>query len=324
MQKIKSKLQETQPIAYQILQNAFSNKKTSHAYLIHGNNGAPVLEVAKFIAKSFICEHAEEDALACEECLSCQRIENQNYADFIFYDGDNIKKDDILFLQNEFNKSATEKANIKIYIIHLIEKVSIISLNKLLKFIEEPTSSIIAIFTTYSLSSILSTIVSRCQLIQLKPLSSHVLVEKMIQNGILEEDAKLISRFNNDLTSSLQIIQDENYNELKENVAKSLKWICDADDMYFVFMQTQILPFLDKNSFLNIYLDMLEVCLFEAIRCHSSKEIPAFFPTEITDLYQCNDLEKKILAIVNAKKDLLSNANKQLLIDKLLIQLIGR
>ena len=40
-------------------------------------------------------------------------------------------------------------------------------------------------------------------------------------------------------------------------------------------------------------------------------------------LKECDDLENKILQIVMAKKDLFSNANKQLVMDKLLINLIG-
>lgn len=323
MQNVKQYLKENQEIVYQVIQNAFKNNKISHAYLINGSSGSPVLEVAKFLAQSLVCECKTSEYLACEKCISCQKIENHSYADFIFYNGNEFKKEEILFVQNEFNKSAVEKANIKIYIIHLIEKVSSSSLNKLLKFIEEPSSPIVAIFTTNSLSSILPTILSRCQIISLKQFSNQVLSQKLIEENISEEDAIFVSKFNNDFNSSLQLLKNENFSELKEVLQKSLEYIAKQDDQFLIYMQTQGLNFLEKNQFIEIYLDMLEVCLFEALKIKASENESAFLKHYIHELTKLDGLENKIIEIVKTKKDLLSNAIKQLLMDKLLIHLIG-
>ena len=137
MNKIKNYLEDKQPIVFQVLKNSFKSNKTSHAYIISGSKGSPVLETAMFMAKSFICQSKDENALACEECINCQKIENQTYADFKVINGEQLKTDVTLSIQEEFNKSAIEPENVKIYIIHLIEKAPISSLNKLLKFIEE-------------------------------------------------------------------------------------------------------------------------------------------------------------------------------------------
>lgn len=122
MQKIKDYLQNTQPIVYQVLKNAFSQHKTTHAYLINGPKGSYILPVAELMAQSFVCQHKDEDHLACEECLDCTKIKDKNYIDYIFLEGENLKNDQVLNLQKEFNKSAVEKQNVKIYIIHSSKK----------------------------------------------------------------------------------------------------------------------------------------------------------------------------------------------------------
>ena len=65
-------LEKTQPMVYHTFVNAIKQDKLSHAYLIKGNEGAPLLEVAKYLAKSLICEDA--NPLACNSCMSCFRF----------------------------------------------------------------------------------------------------------------------------------------------------------------------------------------------------------------------------------------------------------
>ena len=69
------------------------------------------------MAKSLVCK---EDALACEKCNTCFRIENNNYADFIFLDNDveTVKKENIEELQERFSRTAFEEGGRKFYIIN--------------------------------------------------------------------------------------------------------------------------------------------------------------------------------------------------------------
>ena len=159
MNNTKSYLKEKQHIVFQVLKNSFKRKKTSHAYIISGSKGSPILDTAIFIAQSLVCSNKDENNLACECCVNCLKIKNNAYADYKIILGDELKTDVTLSIQDEFNKSSIENENVKIYIVHQIEKAPISSLNKLLKFIEEPTSNIVAIFTSNSVSSILTTIV---------------------------------------------------------------------------------------------------------------------------------------------------------------------
>lgn len=322
----KNILQEKQPIVYKILENSFKRNKTSHAYIISGSKGSPVLETALLMAQSFVCTNKEEDNLACEQCINCQKIINNSYADFIMINGENLKNEATLNLQEEFNKSALENENVKIYLIHLIEKAPIASLNKLLKFIEEPSSNIVAIFTSNSVSSILPTIVSRCQVINLKEFMVKDLANYLQENNVNKDDAWLLSKISNNAEKNLEIIQDSNYQIIKEILKKSLNYLATKNDYFIVYFQIEGLKKINETSQIDLFLDMLEICLLEAIiKKEDSNYISEFFDEEISMISKSySHIDHMINDITNAKIDLLSNANKNLVFDKLLINLLRR
>lgn len=322
----KNILKEKQPIVFKILENSFKRNKTSHAYIISGSKGSPVLETALFMVQSFVCTNKSQDNLACEQCINCQKIINNSYADFIMLNGEDLKNDATLNLQEEFNKSAIENENVKIYLIHLIEKAPLASLNKLLKFIEEPTSNIVAIFTSNSVSSVLPTIVSRCQVINLKEFMVKDLVDYLKENNVNEDDAWLLSKISNNAEKNLEIIQNENYPIIKDVLKKSLNYLALKKDYFIVYFQIEGLKAINDSKQIDLFLDMLEICLLEAIiKKEDDNYISKFFDEEISMISKSYvHIDYMINDITNAKIDLLSNANKNLVFDKLLINLLRR
>ena len=76
MNNTKNYLKEKQHIVFQVLKNSFKREKTSHAYIISGSKGSPILDTAIFMAQSLVCLNKDENNLACEECINCQKIKN--------------------------------------------------------------------------------------------------------------------------------------------------------------------------------------------------------------------------------------------------------
>ena len=322
----KNYLQEKQHIVFQVLKNSFSNNKTSHAYIVSGSKGSPILETALFMAQSFVCTDKDEFNLACQQCVNCKKIINNGYADFKLINGEDLKTDITLSLQDEFNKSSIEQENKKIYIINLIEKAPVSSLNKLLKFIEEPQSNIIAIFTSNSVSKILPTLVSRCQVISLKEFMIKDLVDYLMQNNVDEDDAWLISKISNNAEKNLEIVNHEQYKTLKENFKNALYYLAKQKDYFIVYSQVEVLKNIEDNSMLELFLDMFEICFLEAIiKKEDLSYTSKFFDEEISVLSKnYKHLDHMIEDITKAKIDLLSNANKNLVFDKLIINLLRR
>ena len=324
--KTKEYLINKQHIVYQVLKNSFKNKKTSHAYIISGSKGSPILDTAIFLAQSLVCLNKDENNLACEECINCQKIKNNAYVDYKLIEGVDLKNDVTLAIQEDFNKSSVENEDIKIYIINLIEKAPVASLNKLLKFIEEPNSNIVAIFTSNSVDSILQTIVSRCQTITLKEFMVSDLIEYLVNNNVSYEDAWLISKISNNAEKNLDLVNDVTFNVVKNQLANSLKHLGNKNDYFIVDFLVEGMKNLTENSSIELFLDMLEVCLLEAIIKQEDKEHKSVIFDEhiskISEKYQ--HIDHMIDDITKAKIDLLSNANKNLVFDKLLINLLRR
>ena len=65
--------------------------------------------------KSIVCKTIP----FCNKCQYCQKIDSGTYRDLIIFDGSKqaIKKDDIAFIQNQFNLAPFEKCGKKIYVL---------------------------------------------------------------------------------------------------------------------------------------------------------------------------------------------------------------
>ena len=174
-------LKNNQKLVYDTFVNSLNENRLSHAYLITGNEGAPLLETSLYLAKSLICEN--RNPLACEKCLTCLRFEDGNYADFKLLNGqeNNIKVSDIESLQSFFQNTPSEKSGKMIYIIHALENSNRESLNALLKFLEEPEDNILGFFITTNKERVIDTIKSRCQIMKIDYATKSVVDEKIIE-----------------------------------------------------------------------------------------------------------------------------------------------
>ena len=161
---------ECQNVSYSLLKNAILNDKLSHAYLIDTNNYDKAMDFVLAFVKMIVCEnHYSNDSFSdCSNCSLCKRIDDGNYSEIrIIESGTSvIKKEQLLELQNDFSMSSIE-GKYRIYIIKDCDKMNKQASNSLLKFLEEPVDGIVAILMTNNVNRLLSTIVSRCQLIRL-------------------------------------------------------------------------------------------------------------------------------------------------------------
>lgn len=141
-------------------------KRVSHAYLIEIDNDKDMIYIYDFI-KMILCDCLYQKIDKNNNIVKL--IDNNNYPDIkiIEPDGNWIKKTQLLELQKEYNnKSLLGKK--RIYIINKAERLNSSSANTMLKFLEEPEEDIIAILITDNRYHVLDTILSRCQILNLK------------------------------------------------------------------------------------------------------------------------------------------------------------
>ena len=281
--QIEKYLKEHQHIIYQTFVNSLNNKTLSHAYLLVGNPGTPLLEVAKFLAKSIICD--DPSPLACENCITCLRVESNNYPDVIILDGSKgtIKKENILNIESRFEKSAFESKGVMIYIINLVENMGVEAVNSMLKFLEEPDSEVYAFLTTNNQNNVLPTILSRCQILHLKTINRQEIINEAIEMNVDRKDAELLSYFYNDaeLIFNLMNPRDEDEEAEKENYIKSkeaFEDLLDAlkdgeprDAMYII--DKDVVPSVKTKESMRFFIDMLTQAFEDLVNIKYSRDI---------------------------------------------------
>lgn len=221
--KVLEYLRKTQPVCLKTLSGAFSEDRVAHAYLLAGEPGLPLKELAYFIAQSILCD--DPSPLACESCKTCRRVAKDNYADFLFLNGakSSIKKDDVQGVLGGFSKTPIEKKAKMVYVIHLVENMTTEAVNSLLKFLEEPPSGCYAILTTENVSRVLPTIVSRSETLRILPAAYVDVVEAAKEEGVSDEDAYLLALFLNDGVLIKEESEGETYMDEKKAFLEAME-----------------------------------------------------------------------------------------------------
>lgn len=162
--------------------------RVSHAYLLVGKNDT--YDTALEMAKRIFC-----DKHGCGVCTVCQRIDANEFGDLRILSGkeSSIKKDEILDLKSEMSQTALESRSKRVYILEDCDHASVHAMNSLLKFLEEPTSDIVAILTTENLNRVIDTIQSRCLIVHLAPEQRQILKTRLIERGFANEEACYLS-----------------------------------------------------------------------------------------------------------------------------------
>ena len=316
---IKEYLKKNQPLFLRIIENEFQSNKIPHAFLLVGQH---VEQPLNYLTMSLICD----ETTACEKCIDCQKIMNHQYADIIEYNGqeESIKKKHIEHIQETFKKSSLE-GKAKIYIIRNIENSSKEAINSLLKILEEPEEGIYAIFTSKNINKILPTIISRCQVLELKPDNKEVLKEKLIAKGYEEEKASVLSYIIKD-EDDLENLNQDNFDDIM------LQAINFVEDLFLyrenLIINTQIHMLKDHKEKENIKLFINLIILALKDMFHVKQNEKAVFCNHVEFFnsltYDNNDIIKKIELLLETSYLLDTNANIPLLMDSMMYRITGR
>lgn len=307
--KIKNYLKEQQEIIYRTFSNAINKNKLSHAFLIIGDYGTPLKETALYLAKSLLCDNP--NPLACEDCLTCFRVENGQYADVILIDGEanNIRKKDIDHITETFSRTSIENKNKVIYILHLVENAGNDAINALLKFLEEPGKNVYAFLTTHNESKILPTIISRSQRLVLRQIPREEII-KSAPSDINKEDLELLSYFYNDINTIKNKTTDENYLTIKECFNLFINNLLNLNELLFE-IETKIMNKIVAKEDARTLLDMIASLLEDVIRNNNNEKIfLTSYDKIINELSsKLNHVDALLLELMNLRNTIDLNVN---------------
>ena len=323
--KMGAYLKNYQKVVYQTFLNALNSSHLSHAYLLIGEQGTPLLESAIFLAKSLVCDNP--NPLACEECLTCHRIDDQTYADLIIIDGAKqaIKKDDINLIETQFETSAVENKGKMIYIINHVENMTLEAINALLKFLEEPANNIYAFLTSENESRVLPTIVSRAQTLHFKSINKLEMKKEAINLGVEVKDAELLCTFYNNAELILQKVSDKDYQNAKKSIDDTIDILSNNKNVAIAKLHTQVFPNVKTKEASRFYLDMLTIVFQDLVNMSIGGTI--FLTSYEKDLEILNkhlkNVSNSLLLIMTSRGQIDMNINIGLLLDHIFQNILG-
>ena len=321
--QIEQYLEKYQPIIYKTFVHALKEEKLSHAYLLSGSIGMPLLESAMYLAKSIICDNPSP--LACNECMTCLRVDEGNYADIRIFDGTQgrIKKEDVKKLLSSFDKSALEEKGVMIYVIHLVENMTSVAVNALLKFLEEPGRNIYAFLTTENESKVLPTIISRTQVLRFREIDRQEIINNAESAGVLKEDAELLSGFYNDSDMIKTVSESDEFKVAKQALDDQLSALLISPDDAMFTCQRLVVPAIKTYDLARLYLKMLAEIFKDLLSLSVNNSITLKGYDNILHelLTHLSHVDKSLLVILSSLNRLDINVNIPLLIDHIIYEI---
>lgn len=162
----------------QVLKNAVSEDRISHAYVFSGLRGIGKTTIARIFAKAVNCEFGG-DGEPCNDCPNCKAVINEETTDVVELDAasnNGVEQMREILEKVNFLPSSLKK---KVYIIDEAHMLSTAAFNALLKTLEEPPAHVIFILATTEPYKIPSTILSRCQRLDFKQLTTDEILEML-------------------------------------------------------------------------------------------------------------------------------------------------
>lgn len=206
--------------------------KVSHAYILNGEKGVGKKTLASVVAKSLQCESGEADP--CGKCKSCLQAETGNQPDIIWikHEKPNVISVDEIRTQlvNDIDLKPYS-SRYKIYIVPDSQMMNQQAQNALLKTLEEPPEYAIIMLLTNNVDKFLPTILSRCIVLNFKPVEPLHMMEYLVSNiGVDQEKARFCTDFaQGNLGKAVRLAISPDYNEIREDSVRLLRRISDME-----------------------------------------------------------------------------------------------
>jgi DNA polymerase-3 subunit delta' len=180
--------------AVDLLRSGLETGRMAHAYLFCGPPQVGKTRLALTLAQALNCDQPDPP---CGRCPSCQKIERSVHPDVRLVVGKgadgSILIDQIRELQREAVLSPYEGRR-RVFVLRQIDLVTIEAANSLLKTLEEPPPHVTLLLTAVDVDLLPSTVVSRCQRLDLRPVALYQIEAALQARGVLAERARLLAR----------------------------------------------------------------------------------------------------------------------------------
>lgn len=282
--------------------------------------------LANAFALSLLCEKGMAEP--CMQCHACKQVLSGNHPDLIYVTHEkpaSIGVDDIREQLNDTIQVRPYSSYYKIYIVDEAEKMTVQAQNALLKTIEEPPAYAVILLLTANTGMLLPTILSRCVVLDLKPVPSEKIKKYLMEELELPDyKADVCTAFaQGNVGKAKRLALSDSFSEMMEHAIHLVKYISEMD----VSDLTEDLKKIGTYKIdINDYLDLLmvwyrDVLMFKATQDADllifKEELGAIRDKAKNSSYE--GLECILKALDKAKIRLNANVNFDMVMELLLL-----
>jgi DNA polymerase-3 subunit delta' len=206
--------------AVNMLKKHIVHGTTRHAYLFSGPPGLGRRTLALRFAQALNCPTPLEAGIPCGVCRDCKQIEAMRQADLTIVQSDSaggiLKVDQI----REARKTLILKPYMSKYRVALFlrfHEANDNAANALLKTLEEAPSYAVLILTADTPEQLLPTILSRCEVLRLRPLSVEMVQRELERRAVENSRARLIAHISGGrMGYAIRLIENDSLLEWRE------------------------------------------------------------------------------------------------------------
>jgi DNA polymerase III subunit delta' len=322
----------------EFLQSALEKGKLSHAYLLVGPPHAGKMTLALDLAMTLNCR---EEKRPCGKCASCLKIQAGKHADvqviglnLNLADEDKKERTEIGTDQvKDMLHSASLPPFEGIYRVYIIDEAGHLSMeaaNRLLKTLEEPIGKVVFILLTANAQSIPSTVISRCQRLNLARMKTEEVESTLMEGHQIEpEKARLLARLGHgclgwciEAAKNPLLMQERG-----EKFEKMLEWVRGDYSERFAAAAQLAAQFSKKREAVYETLDTWagywrDVLLVKT-GCNNNIINRDFLPglVEVAGAYNLAQIRTALKSIIEAGEQLKLNANVKLVTEVLMLNI---
>lgn len=319
-----STLLRTQAKVVKLLNNSLLKNRLVGIYLFEGAKGTQKIEAAYYFASLLMCERPNKP---CGECLSCKRIKEGKHPRIFFVEPGgkgSILKSQIDDLEHEFSRVSLEEG-IRVFIIKDIDKATLEASNRLLKFLEETSSTTYGILTTENLQNIINTIKSRSQIISFSKVPRDVVIEEYTKRGIKEEHSRILSILTNDINEGLVYSKDEKITamiELVKAIGEAI-WFKEKEPILVLNEMGKTLLSEKDKMYHNMFIDLMATMINDHIYYKLNQKNEITFTSVDFDIdCEVKELFTIVEKVLVYKQKIKYNVNVELMYMQMLIEIV--
>lgn len=310
-------------------EHAQSSKHLSHAYLFTGPVQVGKRTLALAFAQAILCTsgQASPPHSSCGVCPACLKVQNGAHPDLSVILPDEGKK--IVSIDNirAFVRATSlqpQESRYSIFVLPDAERLTIESLNTLLKTLEEPAPHAILLLTTVDEQLLPQTIASRCQVLPVALVNDREIETALVQQwDVSPERARKLSILAAGRPGwAINASQREELEEERTSWFQSMAALCESGPTQRLKMAAKLLHDTEKlDELLSVWL----IWWRELLLASEGYQLPTSQESGQRERFvrqaQPAEARRGVVHIQEAMRQLEQNANPRMVLETLLLEL---